>query len=76
MVDWLGKGKRFYLAEGGEEVNIQGRLLWLLPKVRNPALKGGDGEGFEEVGFKAGIIVPLGLRRAFLSFFFDLALEY
>jgi hypothetical protein len=39
FVDWLGKGKRFFRAEGGEEVNIQGRLLWLLPKVQDAALK-------------------------------------
>ena len=39
LVDWLGKGKCFYRGEGGEEVNIQGRLLWLLPKVHDSALK-------------------------------------
>ena len=39
FVDWLEKGKRFYRADGGEEVNIQGRLLWLLPKVHDNALK-------------------------------------
>ena len=40
MVDWLGKGKQFYRAEGGEEVNIKGQLLWLLPRVQDAALKG------------------------------------
>ena len=39
LVDWLGKGKRFYRTDTGEEVNVQGRLLWLLPKVDNVALK-------------------------------------
>ena len=39
LVDWLGKGKLFYRSEGAEEVNIQGRLLWLLPKINNSALK-------------------------------------
>jgi len=38
-VDWLRKGKYFYRGEEGLEINIQGRLLWLLPKVQNPALK-------------------------------------
>ena len=38
---WLvGEGQRFYRSEGGVEVNIQGRLLWLLPKVQDAALKG------------------------------------
>jgi len=40
LVDWLGKGKQFYRAEGGEEVNIEGQLLWLLPRVQDAALKG------------------------------------
>ena len=40
FVDWLGKGKRFYRGEGGEEVNISGRLIWLLPKVRSADLRG------------------------------------
>ena len=39
LVDWLGKGKHFYRTDTGEEVNVQGRLLWLLPKVDNVALK-------------------------------------
>jgi hypothetical protein len=38
---WLvGKGKQFYRAEGGEEVNIEGQLLRLLPRVQDAALKG------------------------------------
>ena len=39
LVDWLGKGKHFFRAENGEEVNIQGRLIWLLPKVQDSTLK-------------------------------------
>ena len=39
FVDWLGKGKFFYRGEDGGEVNIQGRLLWLLPRVQDAALK-------------------------------------
>jgi hypothetical protein len=39
LADWLGKGKLFYRGGSGEEINIQGRLLWLLPKVHNVALK-------------------------------------
>jgi hypothetical protein len=38
LVDWLGKGKRFYRAAGGEEVNVAGRLVWLLSRVRDPEL--------------------------------------
>ena len=40
LVDWLRKGKRFYRGEGGEEVNISGRLVWLLPRVRGAGLRG------------------------------------
>ena len=40
LVDWLRKGKRFYRGEGGVEVNISGRLVWLLPKVRDSDLRG------------------------------------
>jgi hypothetical protein len=40
LVDWLRKGKRFYRGEGGLEVNITGRLVWLLPKVRDSELRG------------------------------------
>jgi hypothetical protein len=36
----VGKGKQFYRAEGGEEVNIEGQLLRLLPRVQDAALKG------------------------------------
>jgi hypothetical protein len=39
LVDWLGKGKRSYRGEGGVEVNLAGRLVWLLPKVRDAALR-------------------------------------
>jgi hypothetical protein len=40
LADWLGKGKRFYRAAGGEEVNVAGRLVWLLSRVRDPELIG------------------------------------
>jgi hypothetical protein len=33
LVDWLGKGKLFYRGADGEELNVSGRLLWLLPRV-------------------------------------------
>ncbi|MCW4003262.1 MAG: hypothetical protein NWE95_05035 [Candidatus Bathyarchaeota archaeon] len=39
LVDWLEKGKHFYRTENGEEINIQGRLLWLLPKIQDTTLK-------------------------------------
>lgn len=39
LVDWLGKGKRFYRGGNGEEVNIPGRLVWLLTRVRDPVLR-------------------------------------
>ncbi len=39
LVDWLSKGKLFYRGESGEEITIQGRLLWLLPKIANSGLK-------------------------------------
>lgn len=39
LVDWLGKGKYFYRNEQGKEINISGRLLSLLPKVADTALK-------------------------------------
>jgi hypothetical protein len=39
LVDWLGKGKYFYRNEAGAEINISGRLLTLLPKVADAALK-------------------------------------
>lgn len=39
LIDWLRKGKRFYRVEGGVEVNIPGRLLCLLSKVRDSALR-------------------------------------
>ena len=39
LVDWLNKGKFFYRTDAGEEVNIQGRLLWLLLKVQDSVLK-------------------------------------
>ena len=40
MVDWLGKGQFFYRGENGDELSVQARLLWLLPKVSDVALKG------------------------------------
>jgi len=39
LVDWLRKGRRFYRGENGEEVNISGRLVWLLRKVSDVGLK-------------------------------------
>jgi len=39
LLDWLGKGEYWYRGECGEEVSIQGRLLALLPKVRDVDLK-------------------------------------
>ena len=39
LLDWLGKGKRFYRGEGGEDVNVAGRLVWLLTKVRSAELR-------------------------------------
>ena len=39
FVDWLKKGKFFYRCEDGSEANIQGRLLWLLPRVQDVALR-------------------------------------
>ena len=40
LVDWLKKGKRFYRTESGVELNISGRLVWLLSKVRDSGLRG------------------------------------
>ncbi len=40
LVDWLGKGRRFYRGEGGVEVNVAGRLVWLLLRVRDAKLRG------------------------------------
>ncbi|MCL4430634.1 MAG: hypothetical protein M1167_07765, partial [Chloroflexi bacterium] len=39
LTDWLAKGKHFYRTDTGEEVNVQGRLFWLLPKVHDNALR-------------------------------------
>jgi hypothetical protein len=39
LVDWLRKGRRFYRGEGGVEVNIGGRLVVLLLKVRDSELR-------------------------------------
>ncbi|MBN1245736.1 hypothetical protein JXA31_09110 [Candidatus Bathyarchaeota archaeon] len=39
LVDWLRKGKRFYRGGGGVDVNIAGRLVWLLSRVRDADLK-------------------------------------
>jgi hypothetical protein len=40
LTDWLRKGRRFYRGEGGEEVNVAGRLVWLLTRVREVELRG------------------------------------
>jgi len=40
LVDWLRKGRRFYRGEGGVEVNVSGRLVWLLTRVHDVALRG------------------------------------
>lgn len=40
LVNWLCKGKRFFRDQEGVEVNIPGRLLWLLPRVGDIVLKG------------------------------------
>lgn len=40
LVDWLRKDKRSYRGEGGEEVNVAGRLVWLLTKVHDDTLRG------------------------------------
>jgi hypothetical protein len=39
LVDWLCKGKCFFRDQDGEEVNIQGRLLSILPRVQDVVLK-------------------------------------
>ncbi len=39
LLDWLGKGKRFYRGEGNEEINVAGRLVSILTKVRNSELR-------------------------------------
>jgi hypothetical protein len=39
LVEWLRRGKRFYRGEGGVETNISGRLLLLLPKMREAGLR-------------------------------------
>ncbi len=39
LVDWLRKGRRFYRGEDGVEVNISGRLVELLLKVRDSELR-------------------------------------
>ena len=39
LADWLDKGKYFYRSDNGEEVNVQGRLLWLLPKIHDRVLQ-------------------------------------
>lgn len=44
LVDWLSKGKRFYRTKSGVEINISGRLVELLPKVRDVALRSKMGE--------------------------------
>ena len=39
LVDWLSKGKRLYRDADGGEVNISGRLVWLLGKVLDANLR-------------------------------------
>jgi hypothetical protein len=40
LIDWLSKDKHFYRSKGGEEeINIQGKLLWLLSKIQNPEIQ-------------------------------------
>jgi hypothetical protein len=40
MLAWLKKGKHWYSPESGEEeFSVEGRLLQLLPRVRDQALK-------------------------------------
>jgi hypothetical protein len=39
MADWLGKDQFFYRGDSGSELSVQARLLWLLPKITDPALK-------------------------------------
>ncbi len=39
LVDWLRKGKRFYRDDVGTELNIAGKLICLLPKVQDAALR-------------------------------------
>jgi hypothetical protein len=39
LADWLNKGKTFYRTEDSTEVNILGRLIWLLPRVQDKALR-------------------------------------
>jgi hypothetical protein len=39
LSDWLAKGKHFYRDENGTELNVQGRLINLLPSVTDPVLK-------------------------------------
>jgi hypothetical protein len=50
----LRKGRHFYRGEGGEEVNIPGRLLWLLPRVRSAGLKGEMEEQLKKSVFEQG----------------------
>jgi hypothetical protein len=38
LVDWISKDKRFTGGEKGEEVNVQGRLFLLIPKVHDVEL--------------------------------------
>jgi hypothetical protein len=39
LSDWLTKGKRFYRDETGNEINVQGRLFSLLPKIHDNVFK-------------------------------------
>jgi hypothetical protein len=35
LIDWLDKGRYTYRSTEGEELNVSGRLLWLLPRVNS-----------------------------------------
>jgi hypothetical protein len=39
LVDWLAKGRHFYRTADNQELNVAGRLLELLPKVHEAALR-------------------------------------
>ena len=39
MADWLSKDQFFYRGASGDELSVQARLLWLLPKITDLGLK-------------------------------------
>ena len=47
LLDWQGKGEFFYRTAEGSEVNIRGRLLWLMSRVNDSGLKGLIGESLK-----------------------------